>query len=102
MAFAKNVEGKPAASVENAAGYVPSAGAVTVFSATWCGHCTQLKHELKQAGVTYTEVNIEEDAVAEKVAAAVNGGDWVIPTVLFPDGRSLVNPGSARIQAQLG
>lgn len=105
MAYAKNVEGKPASTIENAQDYVPDAGTVTVFSAPWCGFCTQLKHQLTREGIAYTEIDIDADAAAERVAAGVNGGDWVIPTVLFSDGSSLVNAGVRRVQemvAKLG
>ncbi|GAA2006528.1 glutaredoxin domain-containing protein [Microbacterium ulmi] len=81
--------------------YLPAAGEVTVFSAEWCGHCTRLKGQLARAGVGYREVQIEQDPAAERIAAHVNGGDWLIPTVVFPDGQALVNPSLAVVQATL-
>ena len=33
--------------------------------------------------------------------AAVNGGNAVVPTVLFPDGTTLTNPSLAQVRAQL-
>lgn len=98
MAIAKNIEGKMADGVEDATAYVPGIGTVTVFSAPWCGDCTRIKQHLRRAGVDYTEVNIDQDPIAEKVAAQVNGGSWVIPTLVFSDGQVLVNPGINRVQ----
>lgn len=75
------------------AAYLPPAGTVTVFSAPWCRFCTHLQAELDTSGITFQDVLIEEDPEAERIAANANGGDWIIPTVLFSDGSTQVNPG---------
>ena len=86
---------------ERLAPYLPSAGEVTVFSAEWCGYCTALKKMLRHTEITYREVLIEEDAAAEQIAADANGGDWIIPTVLYPDGSTAVNPGVKAVAQRL-
>lgn len=73
--------------------YLPDAGSVTVLAADWCGHCKQLKKMLTDTGTPFREVLIEEDPVAEKIADDANGGDWIVPTVLFADGSTAVHPG---------
>jgi mycoredoxin len=81
--------------------YLPEVGAVTVFSAVWCGHCSRLKAALSRTGVPFREVLIEEDPEAERIAIEANGGDWLIPTLLFSDGSALVNPAPAEVVAHL-
>lgn len=81
--------------------YLPEPGGVTVFSAVWCGYCTRLKAALRRTGIPFREVMIEEDPAAERIAVAVNGGDWIIPTVLFSDGSARVNPSAADVAAEL-
>ena len=81
--------------------YVPSPGTVTIFSAPWCGYCTRLKADLDRAGIGYTEIDIDQDAAAAQVAADANGGDWIIPTVVYADGGTQVNPGVLKVQATL-
>lgn len=77
----------------NLAPYLPPAGEITIFSAVWCGYCRRLKMMLSRSDVAYREVLIEEDPTAEALAIEINGGDWLIPTVVFSDGSTAVNPG---------
>ncbi|WP_449281394.1 glutaredoxin domain-containing protein [Leucobacter sp.] len=84
---------EPRISPDELAGYLPERGSVTVFSAVWCGYCTSLKTMLSRSGISFREVMIEEDPAAERIAIEANGGDWLIPTVLFSDGSTRVNPG---------
>ncbi|MEO3785761.1 glutaredoxin domain-containing protein [Actinocorallia sp. B10E7] len=74
---------------------------ITVYSAPWCGHCHRLKSQLDRAGIPYTEVDVDQEPDATTLIAGFNGGDWLIPTVVFPDGTALVNPGVADVRRRL-
>ena len=37
-----------------------------VYSTDWCGDCRNLKRFLAAEGISYTEINIENDAAAEQ------------------------------------
>jgi mycoredoxin len=65
---------------------------VTMYSTTWCGYCRRLKLQMDQAGIAYTEVDIEHDPEAAKYVEGVNGGNQTVPTVRFADGTALTNP----------
>lgn len=80
---------------------LPEAGAVTMYSTTWCGYCRRLKTQLDSAGIGYTEVNIEEHPGAAELVEKINGGNQVVPTLVFPDGSSATNPSLADVQAKL-
>jgi mycoredoxin len=82
--------------------FVPPAGAVVMFSTTWCGYCKNLKSQLDRAGVAYTEVNIEEVEGTAELVASVNGGNQTVPTVVFPDGSTATNPSLADVRVRLG
>ena len=82
--------------------FVPPAGAVVMFSTTWCGYCKNLKSQLDRAGVAYTEVNIEEVEGTAELVASVNGGNQTVPTVVFPDGSTATNPSLADVRLRLG
>ena len=81
--------------------FIPPAGAVLMFSTTWCGYCKNLKNQLDRAGVPYTEVNIEEVEGTAELVAEVNGGNQTVPTLIFPDGSTATNPSLATVQARL-
>lgn len=83
------------------ADFIPPAGSVLMFSTTWCGYCRNLKGQMDRAGVSYTEVNIEEVEGTAELVAEVNGGNQTVPTLIFPDGSSATNPSLATVQARL-
>jgi len=55
--------------------------AITMYSAGWCPDCWRTKKFLKERGVTFREVNIEEDDEAEGLVLRVNHGKRKIPTL---------------------
>jgi mycoredoxin len=74
---------------------------ITVFSTSWCGPCRRLKTLMAAEEIPFTAVDIEADAQAEEFVKQVNRGCAVVPTVLFPDGRTLTNPTLAQVKEQL-
>ncbi|SFB32043.1 mycoredoxin [Cellulomonas marina] len=79
-----------------------TAGAVTMYSTTWCGYCKRLKTQLDSAGIAYTEVDIEQVPDAAALVEQVNGGNRTVPTVVFPDGSALTNPSLVQVKQRLG
>ena len=54
---------------------------VTVYTTHWCPDCRRAKSFLKQRGVDYQEVNIEEDPSAESIVIRANRGKRKVPTL---------------------
>lgn len=78
-----------------------SNASLTMYTTPWCGYCHRLKTMLKAAGISYDEVNIEQDAAAAEFVGSVNGGNRTVPTVKFADGSTLTNPSANEIKAKL-
>lgn len=74
---------------------------ITMYTTPWCGYCRRLKGQLDRAGVSYTEVDIEQQPDAADLVARLNGGNQTVPTVVFPDGSALTNPSLAQVQQKL-
>jgi mycoredoxin len=72
-----------------------------MYTTAWCGFCKNLKRQLARAGVEITEVDIEQDPEAAKFVEGVNGGNQTVPTLLFSDGSTMVNPSAKQVQAHL-
>jgi mycoredoxin len=70
----------------------PKQAQLVIYTASWCGPCQRLKNRLTDRGITFDEVDVEEDADAADWVAEANGGSWLVPTVRLPDGTALVNP----------
>lgn len=79
----------------------PPPGTVVVYLTAWCPYCHRLRQGLDAAGVPYAAVDVEQDEAAGRYVEGVNGGNRVVPTVLFPDGSTLTNPPAEAVQAKL-
>ena len=70
--------------------------AITMYSAGWCPDCWRTKKFLKERGVTFREVNIEEDDEAEELVLRVNHGKRKIPTLQVGERYFACSPFSAQ------
>ena len=76
-------------------------GQLIMYTTPWCGFCRNLKRQLARDGIELTEVDIEQDEAACEFVMSVNGGNQTVPTVVFPDGTTLVNPSAAQVRDRL-
>jgi mycoredoxin len=76
-------------------------GQLTMYTTSWCGFCRNLKKQLNRVGIEVAEVDIEHDAAAAEFVMSVNGGNQTVPTIVLPDGTTLVNPSAAQVRERL-
>ncbi len=54
---------------------------ITVYSTGWCPDCRRVKSFLKERGLAFEEVNIEEDEASEEIVILANHGKRKVPTL---------------------
>jgi glutaredoxin len=54
---------------------------ITIYTTPWCPDCRRTKQFLRERGVSFKEVNIEQDAEAEELVLRVNDGRRKVPTI---------------------
>lgn len=74
---------------------------IVVYGTAWCGDCRRVKKLLERRGIEYAWVDVEERKGARDEMLRLNGGDRRVPTLVFPDGSVLVEPGSAELGEKL-
>ncbi|MEV6278428.1 mycoredoxin [Nocardia sp. NPDC051832] len=74
---------------------------LTMYSTTWCGYCRRLKKQLDESGISYVEIDIEQDPASAEFVGSVNNGNHVVPTVQFADGSTATNPSLAAVKQHL-
>jgi len=74
---------------------------IIMYGTTWCPDCTRAKRVLERHNITYTWINIEQDAAARTRVQEINGGYMSVPTILFPDGSVLVEPSNSELESKL-
>ena len=76
-------------------------GQLIMYTTPCCGFCRNLKKQLARDGIEMTEVDIEQDLAAAEFVMSVNGGNQTVPTVVLPDGTTLVNPSATQVRERL-
>ncbi len=71
---------------------------VTMYSTPWCGYCRRLKRQMEEAGIPFTEIDVDATPGYDQRIIAASGGYRVVPTLEVGD-RLLVNPTIREVEA---
>lgn len=74
----------------------------TVYLTTWCPYCKALLSDLAHYGVDFDQVDVDLDDEAAALVSRLNGGERIVPTVVYPDRTHDTNPDGAEVAAKLG
>ncbi|WP_424184816.1 mycoredoxin [Actinokineospora sp. G85] len=74
---------------------------LTMYSTSWCPFCVRLKAGLKAEGISFVEVDIDENPDAIPFVESVNGGNRTVPTLHYPSGATQTNPSVSQVKATL-
>ena len=56
---------------------------IKMYTTSWCSDCHVTKNVLKQRGIEFQEINIEQDETAAEYVMSVNGGKRSVPTLEY-------------------
>ena len=73
--------------------------AITMYTTAWCPDCRRAKSFMKDRGVEFREVNIEEDPDAEDIVIKANQGKRRVPTLQVGDRYFACSPFNAELLA---
>jgi mycoredoxin len=54
---------------------------IRVYSTRWCPDCRWTKQFLRERGIPFEEINVDEDPDAEELVLRVNAGRRKVPTL---------------------
>mgnify|MGYP003599375364 len=74
---------------------------ITVYGRPGCPMVPPVRRLLDEAGVEYAYLDIRADADAAVKLRELTGGYESVPTVVLPDGRVLVEPGTMKLRKAL-
>ena len=74
---------------------------IMVYGAAWCPDARRAKRFFDEHGVTYAWIDIDEDIEASNFVRETNGGQIVIPVIVFPDKSILVEPSNYELAQKL-
>jgi len=59
--------------------------AVTLYTTSWCPYCARAKSLLERKGVTWTEINLEDEPERRAEMSARSGGLRSVPQIFIGD-----------------
>ncbi|WP_108868435.1 FAD-dependent oxidoreductase [Aquimarina aquimarini] len=75
-------------------------GRVQLFGADWCPDCRRSKSFLRDNGINFEFIDVDEHEWATQKVELINNGKRIIPTILIDD-ISYTNPDNAKLTALL-
>jgi glutaredoxin len=78
-----------------------SALKLVVYGATWCPDARRSRAFLEDREIPYTWIDIDENPEGEAFVRKTNGGEIVIPVIVFPDESVLVEPSNHQLAEKL-
>ena len=75
---------------------------IMVYGAVWCPDCKRAKQFFGDQRIQYFNVDIDDDPSSVTFIEKINEGKRIIPTIIFPDGKILVEPSNAQLAQKLG
>lgn len=74
---------------------------ILVYGAAWCPDARRSRKFLDEHSIAYQWFDIDEDPEAKAFVRSKNGGNIVIPTIVFRDGSILVEPSNEELEGKL-
>jgi mycoredoxin len=80
---------------------MPDSNIITIYATEWCWDCRRARKFFDKHGIPYVWVDIDHDKEAETFVKQTNHGMRSVPTILFPDGTTLVEPSNPQLERKL-
>ena len=74
---------------------------ITVYGTHWCSDCRRATQFFREQHVAYEWIDVDRDPEGLRYVREVNDGRQIIPTIVFQDGSTLVEPSNAELAAKL-
>jgi thioredoxin reductase (NADPH) len=75
---------------------------IKLYGTLWCSDCKMTKKFFGEQRVHYDFIDVDTDKDGLAFVEKVNNGKQIIPTLLFEDGSTLIEPSNADLAAKLG
>ena len=77
-------------------------GTIKIYGASWCPDCRRAKRFLGDQRISFEWHDIETDPDGVRIVQERNGGNNIIPTIIFPDDTHLAEPSNEELAEKIG
>jgi mycoredoxin len=71
------------------------------YSKSWCPDCRRVRKLIIDSKIPFIDIDISDDDKAREFVRQINHGNESVPTIVFPDGKILVEPQNAALSEKL-
>ena len=73
---------------------------IVMYTTAYCSDCIRAKKLFEANNIPHLRVGLEANAEATNFVMKINNGYKSVPTIVFPDGSLLVEPGWEELKAK--
>ena len=74
---------------------------IVMYTTEYCSDCMRAKKFFEVNNIPHLRIGLEGNAEATEFVMQVNNGYRSVPTIIFPDGSILVEPGWEELKAKI-
>lgn len=75
---------------------------IILYGTTWCAGSRRAKQLFDENKIDYRWVDIDKERSARAIVEGINHGNRSVPTIVFPDGKTLTEPSMNELADLLG
>jgi mycoredoxin len=80
--------------------YTLNPSQIVMYATEYCSDCVRAKKFFEAYNIPYLHVGLEGNDEATEFVKKINNGYRSVPTIVFPDGSILVEPGWEELKAK--
>lgn len=80
---------------------MPEEQGIIIYGTKWCPDCYRAKKVFRDREITFEYIDINRNPDARAYVEKVNNGYRSVPTILFPNGDTLVEPSNRDLNVKL-
>ncbi len=70
---------------------------IIIYGTSWCGDTRRARAYFSKHNIPYQWIDIDFDAEGGRLVEELNHGYRSVPTIIFPDGSTLVEPSNEEL-----
>jgi mycoredoxin len=80
---------------------IPMTETIIIYGTSWCWSSRRARETFDKYEIPFQWIDIDEDEEGGKIVMEINHGNRSVPTIVFPDGSTLVEPSDSELKSKL-